>query len=67
MKTYFESPEELETMLVRASKAHHDYEQTTGKPDPDWASWYARWIFANNVIDARPLATYARPLTLEDM
>jgi hypothetical protein len=34
----------LAGLLRDAANAHHVYEQTTGKPDPDWAIWYASYI-----------------------
>src|SRR6266702_7823308 len=29
---------------ARAEAAHGKYEQETGKPDPDWPAWYARYM-----------------------
>jgi hypothetical protein len=28
----------------RAEAAHGKYEQESGKPDPDWPAWYARYM-----------------------
>jgi hypothetical protein len=41
MAITYESAEELARALERAAAAHHDYEQQTGKPDEEWAAWYA--------------------------
>ncbi len=30
--------------LRRAKAAHGKYEEETGKPDPDWPQWYARYL-----------------------
>lgn len=42
----------LGAMLKQASEAHHAYEQSTGKPDPDWPLWYASWILARVQLSA---------------
>lgn len=42
-KTY-DTPNQLAAALKRAADAHHIFEQQTGKPDPDWASWYAEFL-----------------------
>jgi hypothetical protein len=34
----------LADALRRAEAAHAKYEQETGKPDPDWPAWYARYM-----------------------
>ena len=36
--------EELAELLREAEQAHHDHEQSTGKRDDDWSSWYARYL-----------------------
>ena len=36
--------ERLTDILVEAERAHAVYEQRLGKPDSDWAAWYARHI-----------------------
>lgn len=36
--------EELTQLLRAAEKAHKQHEKEIGKPDPDWAEWYADYI-----------------------
>ncbi len=36
--------EQWTELLKKAKEAHVVYEQSTGKPDEDWAGWYARYI-----------------------
>ena len=36
--------EQLAELLRQAEKAHAEYEREIGHPDPDWPSWYARFI-----------------------
>jgi hypothetical protein len=36
--------EALTSLLKEAEKAHAEYEYALGQRDPDWASWYARFI-----------------------
>ena len=36
--------EELAAQLREAETAHGAYERELGKPDPDWPSWYARFV-----------------------
>ena len=36
--------EVLAQLLRDAERAHHDYEQSTGERDDDWASWYADYL-----------------------
>lgn len=36
--------EELAELLREASRAHHEYEQSTGETDDDWPSWYAEYL-----------------------
>jgi hypothetical protein len=40
------TPNELaiRELLIDAEKAHKVYECLTGKDEPDWPSWYARFI-----------------------
>ena len=40
----FDSVAGLADALRRAEAAHGKYEQETGKPDPDWPAWYARYM-----------------------
>jgi hypothetical protein len=36
--------EELAEALREAEAAHGEYERGLGRPDPDWPTWYARFI-----------------------
>ena len=44
MRLTFDSAGDLARALRRAADAHHQYEQQTGRPDPDWPAWYAAYI-----------------------
>jgi hypothetical protein len=44
MRLTFDSAGDLARALRRAADAHHQHEQQTGRPDPDWPSWYAAHI-----------------------
>jgi len=44
MQLTFDSASDLAQALRRAADAHHQHEQQTGRPDPDWPSWYALYI-----------------------
>ena len=44
MQLTFDSVSELAQALRRAADAHGQYEEQTGHPDPDWPSWYARYL-----------------------
>jgi hypothetical protein len=44
MQLIFDSVSELAQALRRAADAHGQYEAQTGHPDPDWPSWYARYL-----------------------
>jgi phosphoglycolate phosphatase-like HAD superfamily hydrolase len=44
MQLTFDSANDLARALRRAADAHHQHEQQTGRPDPDWPSWYAQYI-----------------------
>jgi hypothetical protein len=44
MQLTFDSASDLAQALRRAAEAHHQHEQQTGRPDPDWPSWYALYI-----------------------
>ena len=41
MRAVYKSAHSLAAALLRAADAHHKYEQSTGKPDPNWYDWYA--------------------------
>lgn len=40
----FTSATELARALRRAAAAHGEHEKRTGKPDPDWPTWYADYM-----------------------
>jgi catechol 2,3-dioxygenase-like lactoylglutathione lyase family enzyme len=40
----YDSVDGLADALRRAKAAHSKYEEETGKPDPDWPQWYARYL-----------------------
>ena len=44
MQLTFDSAGDLARALRRAADAYHQREQQTGRPDPDWPTWYARYI-----------------------
>lgn len=44
--TSFTSATELEGALRRAATAHHDHEGRLGQPDPNWPTWYADYMVA---------------------
>lgn len=44
MATTYESAEDLAEALRRAESAHAEHERRTGRPDPNWAEWYALFM-----------------------
>jgi hypothetical protein len=42
--TSFGSARDLAEAMRRASVAHGEHEQRTGKADPDWPAWYAAYM-----------------------
>jgi hypothetical protein len=44
MQLTFDSAGDLARALRRAADAYHEREQQTGRPVPDWPTWYARYI-----------------------
>jgi len=44
MSVTFESASDLARALRRAEEAHGQYEKEIGHEDPDWPTWYARYI-----------------------
>jgi catechol 2,3-dioxygenase-like lactoylglutathione lyase family enzyme len=40
----YDSVDGLADALRRAEAAHGKYEKETGRPDPDWPGWYARYM-----------------------
>jgi hypothetical protein len=44
--TSFTSATDLEAALRRASAAHGEHEQRLGQADPNWPTWYAGYMVA---------------------
>jgi hypothetical protein len=44
MQMTYDSAAELAAALRRAEAAHGKYEKETGRTDPDWPDWYARYM-----------------------
>jgi hypothetical protein len=44
MQLTFDSASDLARALQRAADAHAQHEKQTGHPDPNWPSWYARYL-----------------------
>jgi len=44
MQLIFDSAGELARALRRAAAAHGQHEEQTGRPDPNWPSWYAQYL-----------------------
>jgi hypothetical protein len=44
MQLTFDSASDLARALRRAADAHHQHEEQTGHPDPDWSYWYAHYL-----------------------
>ena len=44
MQLAFDSASDLARALQRAAAAHAQHQEQTGHPDPDWPSWYARYL-----------------------
>jgi hypothetical protein len=40
----YDDPHKLAALLREAASAHHRYEETLGAPDPDWPTWYAKYL-----------------------
>ena len=40
----FASASDLAEALLRAERAHGEYQEQTGGADPDWPNWYARYF-----------------------
>jgi len=40
----FASAEELAGALLRAERAHGEHQERTGQEEPDWPTWYARYL-----------------------
>jgi hypothetical protein len=44
MSVTYESAEDLAQALRRAAEAHGEHEKEIGQEDPDWPTWYARYM-----------------------
>ena len=44
MQLRFDSAGDLARALQRAADAHHQHQEQTGRPDPDWPYWYAHYL-----------------------
>jgi hypothetical protein len=53
--TSFTSANELAGALRRAEAAHGEHEKRTGKADPNWPDWYARYMIAEQAGEELPL------------
>jgi hypothetical protein len=47
----FASASDLAEALLRAERAHGEYQEQTGGADPDWPSWYARYFEQEQVAE----------------
>jgi catechol 2,3-dioxygenase-like lactoylglutathione lyase family enzyme len=52
--TSFSSTADLAVALRRAESAHGEHEKRTGKADPDWPDWYARFMTAEQSGETPP-------------
>ena len=52
--TTFSSATDLAGALRRAEAAHGEHEKRTGKADPDWPTWYATYMVAEQAGTALP-------------
>jgi len=52
--TSFNSAGDLAGALRRAESAHGEHEKRTGKADPDWPDWYARFMVAEQSGEEPP-------------
>ena len=50
----FDSADELAQAIVRAEEAHAKHEEATGEADPNWPSWYARFMVSEQTGEAPP-------------
>jgi hypothetical protein len=51
----FSSTQELASAMQWAEAAHGEHEKRIGKADPDWPSWYAKYMVAEKAGDELPL------------
>lgn len=61
MKLTFDSASDLARALQRAADAHAQHEEQTGHPDPDWPSWYARYLEQEQAAGKHGPASPGRP------
>jgi hypothetical protein len=61
MQLTFDSATDLARALRRAADAHAQHEEQTGHPDPDWPSWYARYLEREQATRQHELTLPARP------
>ena len=54
MTTTYQSVHDLEAALRRAAVAHGEHEQRTGAEDPQWPSWYARYMVRERAGEELP-------------
>jgi hypothetical protein len=40
----FASADDLADALLRAERAHAEHQERTGQAEPDWPTWYARYL-----------------------
>jgi catechol 2,3-dioxygenase-like lactoylglutathione lyase family enzyme len=52
--TSFTSVADLSSALRRAETAHGEHEKRTGKADPDWPDWYARFMVSEQIGEEPP-------------
>jgi catechol 2,3-dioxygenase-like lactoylglutathione lyase family enzyme len=53
-QTSFNSAADLAAALRRAESAHGEHEKRTGKADPNWPDWYARFMVAEQAGEDPP-------------
>jgi hypothetical protein len=61
MKLTFDSAGDLARALQRAADAHAQHEEQTGRPDPNWPSWYARYLEQEQAARKHVPASPGRP------
>ena len=61
MRLTFDSASDLARALRRAAEAHAQHEEQTGHPDPNWPSWYARYLEREQAARGRVPAVPDRP------
>jgi hypothetical protein len=61
MPLTFDSASDLARALRRAADAHHEQQRQTGRPDPDWPDWYARYVEREQARPGHERTVRARP------